>query len=131
MLKGVVLGAGLTIIIAIIGAYTLLQLGLIPANADSKPGRLETWMAETSLDSTLRREAPPGNNPVELTSRISSAESVFSHRTARYVMAPRRAPRLHRPSPKVCIKGRRNWRPMESRTTRKVFPFGRLSTGYD
>jgi len=67
MLKGVVFGVVLTIIIALIGAYALLQLGLIPANADSKPGRLETWMADTSLDSTLRREAPQGKNPVELT----------------------------------------------------------------
>src|SRR5271166_216231 len=66
MLKGAVLGAVLTIIIAMIGAYALLRLGLIPANADSKPGWLETWMAGTSLDSTLRREAPQGNNPVEL-----------------------------------------------------------------
>ena len=67
MLKGVVLGVVSTIVIAIISAYTLLQSGLIPANADSKPGWLETWMADTSLDSTLRREAPRGINPVELT----------------------------------------------------------------
>jgi thiosulfate dehydrogenase len=67
MLKGVLFGVLLTIIIAVIGAYALLRLGLIPANADSKPGRLETWMAETSLDSTLRREAPQDKNPIDLT----------------------------------------------------------------
>ncbi len=67
MLKGVVLGVALTIGVALIGAYSLVQSGLIPANADAKPGQLETWMARTSLDATLRREAPKGQNPVALT----------------------------------------------------------------
>src|SRR5450759_3641719 len=30
-------------------------------------GWLETWMARTSLDATVRRDAPKDNNPVELT----------------------------------------------------------------
>ena len=67
MLKGVVLGVALTLAVALIGAYSLVQSGLIPANADAKPGRLETWMARTSLDATLRRDAPKGQNPVALT----------------------------------------------------------------
>ena len=67
MLKGVVLGVALTIGVALIGAYSLVQSGLIPANADAKPGWLETWMARTSLDATLSREAPKDQNPVALT----------------------------------------------------------------
>ena len=67
MLKGVALGVALTLAIAVIGAYTLVQSGLIPANADAKPGRLETWMAQTSLDATLSRNAPHSQNPVALT----------------------------------------------------------------
>jgi thiosulfate dehydrogenase len=67
MLKGAVLGIILTLAIALIGAYLLVRGGLIPANADAKPGRLETWMAGTSLDATLRRDAPKGQNPVALT----------------------------------------------------------------
>jgi len=67
MLKGVVLGVALTLAVALIGAYLLLRGGLIPANADAKPGRLETWMARTSLDATLRRDAPKSQNPVALT----------------------------------------------------------------
>ena len=67
MLKGLVSGVALTLAIALIGAYALVQSGLIPANADAKPGWLETWMAHTSLDATLRRNAPTGLNPVELT----------------------------------------------------------------
>jgi thiosulfate dehydrogenase len=67
MLKGVILGVVLTLAVALIGAYFLLRSGLIPANADAKPGRLETWMANTSLEATLSRDAPKGQNPVALT----------------------------------------------------------------
>ena len=67
MLKGVVLGVVLTLAVALIGAYALVRSGLIPANADATPGRLETWMAHTSLDATLRRDAPKGQNPLALT----------------------------------------------------------------
>ncbi len=67
MLKAVILGVALTLAVALIGAYSLVRSGLIPANADAKPGRLETWMARTSLDATLRRDATKGQNPVALT----------------------------------------------------------------
>lgn len=67
MFKGLVLGVALTFAVALIGAYALLRSGLIPANADAAPGRLETWMAGTSLNATLRRDAPKGENPVPLT----------------------------------------------------------------
>jgi thiosulfate dehydrogenase len=69
MLKGVVLGVILTLAVALIGGYSLVRSGLIPANADAIPGRLETWMASTSLDATLRRDAPKGQNPVPPTER--------------------------------------------------------------
>jgi thiosulfate dehydrogenase len=67
MLKGVVSGVALTLAVALIGAYALVESGLIPASADAKPGQLETWMARTSLNATLRREAPKDQNPVALT----------------------------------------------------------------
>ncbi|MHB8744871.1 MAG: c-type cytochrome [Sulfuricaulis sp.] len=67
MLKGVIWGAVLTVAVALIGAYSLVHSGLIPANADAKPGWLETWMAGTSLNATLHRDAPRGQNPVALT----------------------------------------------------------------
>ena len=56
MLKGVVSGVVLTLAVALIGAYSLVRSGLIPANADAIPSWLETSMARTSLDATLRRE---------------------------------------------------------------------------
>src|ERR1700676_4796550 len=67
MLKGVVSGIALTLAVALIGAYFLVRSGVIPANADAKPGWLETGMAGTSLNATLRRDAPMGQNPVALT----------------------------------------------------------------
>lgn len=67
MLKGAILGVALTLAVALIGTYALVKSGLIPANADVKPGQLETWMARTSLEATLDRNAPKGPNPVALT----------------------------------------------------------------
>jgi thiosulfate dehydrogenase len=67
MLKGVIWGVVLTLAVALVGGYLLVRSGLIPANADAKPGALETWMARTSLDATLSRDAPSGPNPVALT----------------------------------------------------------------
>jgi thiosulfate dehydrogenase len=66
MLKGVVLGVVLTLVVGLGGAYFLVRSGLIPANADVKPGWLEIWMARTSLHATLNRFAPKEQNPVAL-----------------------------------------------------------------
>ena len=44
-----------------------MERGRIPANADATPGGLETWIAATSLDATLGRDAATGQNPVEPT----------------------------------------------------------------
>jgi thiosulfate dehydrogenase len=67
MLKGVISGIGLTLAVALIAAYTLIQSGFIPANADAQPSSLETWAAHTSLEATLRRGTPKSANPVALT----------------------------------------------------------------
>ena len=67
MFKGIVLGALLVIVVGLGGGYVLLNSGMIPANADGKPSGLELWMAGTSLDATLRRDAPKVPDPVALT----------------------------------------------------------------
>jgi mono/diheme cytochrome c family protein len=64
MLKGFVAGVAAAIIVALVGGYIVLQNGLVPANADATPGRLETWAAGMSLRATLARGAPKGPNPV-------------------------------------------------------------------
>ncbi len=64
MFKGIIVGIILTLAAAAGGAYWAIQKGLVPINADDKPSQLETWVAEKSLDATLRREAPKKDNPV-------------------------------------------------------------------
>lgn len=66
MLKGFILGILATIVVAFGAGYLALRNGLVPANADARPGPLETWAAQTSLAATLAREAPKGPNPVAL-----------------------------------------------------------------
>jgi len=67
MARGFIAGILVAIIVALAGTYVLLQSGLIPANADAKPGGFELWAAGKSLDATLRSQAPKGPNPVALT----------------------------------------------------------------
>ena len=67
MFRGIVLGALLTIAAGLVCIYLVVRTGIIPANADATPGWLETWAAHTSLDATLRREAPEVANPVPMT----------------------------------------------------------------
>jgi thiosulfate dehydrogenase len=67
MFKSFTFGVFATIVVALLCGYIALRVGLVPANADANPGPLETWAAGTSLDATLRRDAPKGANPVALT----------------------------------------------------------------
>lgn len=63
-MKAFVSGIVFTLAVAGVGGYLLVESGLIPANADGKPGWMETWMARTSLRATLRRDAPKVANPI-------------------------------------------------------------------
>ena len=67
MFRGFVLGVLVTAAVLLLGGYAVLKAGLVPANADAKPGPLESWAAGTSLRATLDREAPTGPGPVALT----------------------------------------------------------------
>lgn len=66
-MRGFILGVVATVVVAALVGYLLLQSGAVPANADARAGGLELWAAATSLNATLRREAPKGPNPVALT----------------------------------------------------------------
>jgi mono/diheme cytochrome c family protein len=66
--KGFALGILVTIVVAFLIVYVGITQGwLIPANADSKPSKLERWAASRSLHATLNREMPRGANPVAAT----------------------------------------------------------------
>jgi thiosulfate dehydrogenase len=66
MFRGFLFGIVATIIAAVVCGYLAVSRGLIPANADTNPGWLESWAAGTSLDATLQREAQ-GSNPIAMT----------------------------------------------------------------
>ena len=83
MVRSFVAGIATTIAVALLGGYVLLQSGLIPANADSQPSSLETWVAGTSLRATLRRESPTGPNPVVLNdAHLIEAVKLYSQHCA-------------------------------------------------
>lgn len=67
MLKGIVIGVVLAVVLAIVAGYLAISAGVIPANADARPSRLERWVAGSSLRATLRREAPRADDPLALT----------------------------------------------------------------
>jgi len=66
--KGFALGVLVTLAVALLVVYVGITQGvLIPANADSRPSKLERWAANRSLHATLDREMPREANPVAAT----------------------------------------------------------------
>ncbi len=65
--RAFLLGVAATLIVLLVAAWAALTFGLVPANADAEPARLEAWAAKKSLRATVARDAPKGNNPVPLT----------------------------------------------------------------
>lgn len=66
-LAGFIGGVVATIVVGLLIGWITIHSGAVKANADQKPGGFELWAAGTSLEATLRREAPKGANPVPLT----------------------------------------------------------------
>jgi mono/diheme cytochrome c family protein len=66
MIKGTLVGVLLALAAGAGAGYLFLSLGLMPANADANPPKLERWIERTALDAALRRGAPKGPNPVAL-----------------------------------------------------------------
>ena len=67
MLRGFIVGIIFTVLAAAAVGYYALTTGLIPANADAKPGQIEMFIAGKSLQATLDKDAPKEPNPVQLT----------------------------------------------------------------
>jgi mono/diheme cytochrome c family protein len=66
MARGVILGIVGTIVVLGLFLYIGVKAGLLPANADGKPSKLERWAARTSLQATLAREASTRPPPIPL-----------------------------------------------------------------
>lgn len=65
--RGFGIGVLVTLVVLAVAGLAGVLGGLMPANADAKPSKLEEWAARTSLHATIAREAPTGQNPVALT----------------------------------------------------------------
>ncbi len=65
-MKNFIAGVVITLLALAAGAYVSVVNGWIPANADDKPGALETWAAHSSLRATLKREMPTTAVPIAL-----------------------------------------------------------------
>lgn len=82
-MRGFIAGVVTVVFVGLIAAYLLLRSGVIPANADAKPGGLELWAANTSLSATLQRDAPKGPNPVALTdANLSEGVTLYGQHCA-------------------------------------------------
>jgi thiosulfate dehydrogenase len=89
LIRGFLFGILATLVALAAAGYAALRAGLVPANADAKPGGFEIWAAKTSLHATLRREAPQGPDPVALTDanliagiKLYGQHCAFCHGTA-------------------------------------------------
>jgi mono/diheme cytochrome c family protein len=52
------------VVLAGIG-YFAVKAGIVPANADSKPAALESWVASTALGTALERDTKGLRNPIQ------------------------------------------------------------------
>ena len=52
------------IVLAGVG-YFAVRAGMVPANADSKPAVLESWVANTALDAAVERDTKGLRNPIQ------------------------------------------------------------------
>lgn len=73
MLRGLLYGIVLTLGVLSLGAYAGIRTGVLPANADARPGKFERWAARQSLRASVARGAPTAANPVPPTAENLTA----------------------------------------------------------
>jgi thiosulfate dehydrogenase len=59
-----------TCLVFALAAFLFVALGLMPANADAKPGTLEHWAANRSLHATVAREIKALHGPATSTDSV-------------------------------------------------------------
>ncbi|HZS58513.1 MAG TPA: cytochrome c [Gemmatimonadaceae bacterium] len=62
-----------TLLVLAILAFIGVEAGLMPANADVKPGVFETWAAKTSLHTAIERGIKPLHDPIPATDSVMTA----------------------------------------------------------
>ena len=78
MAKGFILGLIVAFVLLIAGGYFFITTGALPAGQDSKPGKLETWAAKTSLSATINRETKGLTSPLQPTeSNLTAGANLY------------------------------------------------------
>ena len=54
-----------TIVVSVLFVFVAVSSGMVPANADAQPSFLEFWLARTSLDATISRQAGSLVDPLQ------------------------------------------------------------------
>jgi mono/diheme cytochrome c family protein len=54
-----------TLVVLAGAGYFAVKAGFVPANADSKPAALESWVANTALNAALERDIKGLTNPIQ------------------------------------------------------------------
>ncbi len=126
--KGFLLGVVATIAAMALGAYLVVVFGLFPANADTRPSKIEFWAARTSLHATLARRAPKTADPVPLSDanllgglKLYKQNCAVCHGTAKGDAAQSNIA-------KGLFRKRRSWRRAESKTIPKASRIGKSNT---
>lgn len=111
MVRGFIVGIVATLVTLAAAGYGVLRAGIIPANADAKPGGFERYVANTSLEATLRDHAPKGSNPVPLNDasliagiKLYGAHCAMCHGTAAKGAPPTPIARGEYPQPPQLAK---------------------------
>ena len=66
-MRNFILGVVVILAVLLIGAWIVVQFGLIPTSADATPSSFERHWAMHALDEAMDRDAPRVNNPVPAT----------------------------------------------------------------
>lgn len=69
-----ILGAAVgTLVVLLLLAFVGVKAGVMPANADAKPGKLERWAAKTSLRVAIMRDIRSLHDPIPATDSVMTA----------------------------------------------------------
>ncbi len=60
-------GIVLTLTVLACAGFFAVKMGMVPANADSKPTALENWVARTALQTAIARDTKTLSNPLQPT----------------------------------------------------------------
>jgi mono/diheme cytochrome c family protein len=88
-MRGFVLGVVVTVVVALVAGFTVVNFGLLSSAADRKPSHLERWAANRSLAATIARETAGLTDPLPATDdnltagvKLYAANCVFCHGAA-------------------------------------------------